>query len=189
MIHAISEELLCSKCNLTISKFESSKRLQKCQCQTPLRFWCREHPCKVTRRCMQFLKSYHVDKDIWIRTRLKVQKGHTKFIVKVGQNSDVENLAPSNGTIWCNHIQGNYKIQKVLSSTTMWPWPSLKGQTKVNIKLIWAFDEEIIPVKFRNDTSNSCRVITFTRQLDRELVWTFKKITQRSMSKLSEILM
>ncbi len=60
---------------------------------------------------------------------------------------------------------------------------------KINIKLIRAFDMENIPGKLWNDTGNSCWVIAFTRQIDLELVWKFKKVTQRSMLNSSEILM
>ncbi len=64
-----------------------------------------------------------------------------------------------------------------------------KGQTKVNIELIQDFDVENISVKLQKDTGNSSRVIVFTRQLDLEIVWKFKKVTQRSMSNSSEIFM
>ncbi len=58
---------------------------------------------------------------------------------------------------------------------------------KVNIELVRDFDVENISVKLQNDAANSCRVIVFTRQLDLELVWKFKKVTQKSMSNSSEI--
>ncbi len=86
----------------------------------------------------------------------------------------------------------NYNIHKELRDTAIWTWPSSKGQkgqTKVNIKIIRDFDVENISVKLQNDTGNSCRVIVFTRQVDLELVWKFKKVTQRSMSKSSKIFM
>ncbi len=85
----------------------------------------------------------------------------------------------------------HYHIRNGLQDATIWTWPSSKGQkgqTKVNIELVWDFDVENISVKLRNDTGNSCKVIVFIRQLDLELVWKFKKVTQRSMSNLSKIL-
>ncbi len=81
----------------------------------------------------------------------------------------------------------HYHIHNELQDAAIWTWPSSKGQTKVNIKLVWHFDVENIFVKLRNDTGNSCRVIVFTRQLDLELVWKFKNVTQRSMSNSAKI--
>ncbi len=43
------------------------------------------------------------------------------------------------------------------------------------------FNVENNPVKLQHDAFNSWWVITFTRQLDLQLVWKFKKVTQRSM--------
>ncbi len=85
-----------------------------------------------------------------------------------------------------------YHIPKKLQDAAIWTWPiskSQKGQTKVNTNLIRDFDVENISVKLKNDTGNSCRVIVFTMQLDLELVWKFKKVTQRSMLNLSAIFM
>ncbi len=62
MMHAIAEELTCSQGNVTLSKFESSKRSHKGQYQTSPRFSCREHPYKVTTLYRQSMKSYHVHK-------------------------------------------------------------------------------------------------------------------------------
>ncbi len=77
-----------------------------------------------------------------------------------------------------------YHIHKKLQDAAIWTWPISKGQkdqTKVNIELVRDFDVENI-LKLRNDP---CRVIVFTRQLALELVWKFKKVTQRSMSNSS----
>ncbi len=78
---------------------------------------------------------------------------------------------------WYRQILMLYHIQKKLQDAAIWTWPISKGQTLVNIKLVWDFDVENISEKFQNDTGNSCRVIVFTRQLDRELVWNFKNVT------------
>ncbi len=59
----------------------------------------------------------------------------------------------------------HYNIHKELEDAAIWTWPISKGQTKVNIELVWDFDVENISVKLQNDTGNSCRVIVFTRQL------------------------
>ncbi len=69
----------------------------------------------------------------------------------------------------------HYHIHKELQDVAIWTWPSSKGQTKVNIKLVRDFDVENISVKLRNDTGNSCRIIVFTRHLDLERVLKFKK--------------
>ncbi len=84
----------------------------------------------------------------------------------------------------------HYHIHKELQDAAILTWPSSKGQkcqTKVNIELVRDFGVENISVKLQNDTGNSCRVIVFTRQLDLELVWKFKKVTQMSLSNSSEI--
>ncbi len=85
-----------------------------------------------------------------------------------------------------------YHIHKKLQDAAIWTWPiskGQKGQTTVNIELVRDFDVENINVKLQNNTGNSGRVIMFTWQLDLELVWKFKKVTQRSMSNSSEIFM
>ncbi len=66
---------------------------------------------------------------------------------------------------------------------------SQKGWTKVNIKFIPDFDVENISVELQHDGCNSWGVIVFTRQPDLEQVWKFKKVTQRSISNLSDMLM
>ncbi len=95
-------------------------------------------------------------------------------------------------TTWCRQILRHYHIDKELQDAAIWTQPSSKGhkgQTKVNIDLVWDFDMENISVKLQYVVCNSCRVIAFTRQLDLEQVWKLKKITQRSMSNSSKILM
>ncbi len=72
----------------------------------------------------------------------------------------------------------HYHIQKELQDAVIWTWPSSKvqkGQTKVNIELVRDFDVENISVKLQNNTGNSCWVIVFTRQLDRELFESSKR--------------
>ncbi len=94
--------------------------------------------------------------------------------IKLGWNSNVENITTCKVTTWCRHILRHYHIHTELQDATIWTWPRLKGrkgQTKVNIKLVLDFDVENISVKLWNDTGNSCRVIVFRRQLDLELVW------------------
>ncbi len=50
----------------------------------------------------------------------------------------------------------HYHIQKELQDAAIWTWPSSKGQTKVNIELVWDFDVENIFVKLPNDIGNAC---------------------------------
>ncbi len=69
-----------------------SKRLDKSQHQTCLRFWGGEYFCNVTIWCMQLLRTYHVLKTTWPWTSLKVHEGHTKVNVKLVQDFDVENI-------------------------------------------------------------------------------------------------
>ncbi len=113
--------------------------------------------------------------------------------IKLSWNSNEENITISKVTTWCRHILRHYHLHKELQdAAAIWTRCSLKGQKgqpKVIIKLVRDFDVENISVKLWNDTGNCCRVIVFTRQLDLELVWKFKKVTQRSTSNLSMILM
>ncbi len=50
------------------------------------------------------------------------------------------------------------------------------------------FDVENISIKLQHDACNCWGVNMFTRQPDLKQVWKFKKVTQRSKSKLSKIL-
>ncbi len=91
MIHAIPKELLCSQDKVTLSKFESSKRLHKGQYWSCPICWCEEHPHKVTASYEQYLRSYRIHKVAWPWASLKVQKGHTKITIDLIQDFDVEN--------------------------------------------------------------------------------------------------
>ncbi len=77
MLHAIPEEL-CSQGYLTLSKFDSSKRLHKGLYHTHSIYWCGEHPHNVTASYRQYLRSYCIHKVAWAWGSLKVQKSHTK---------------------------------------------------------------------------------------------------------------
>ncbi len=73
-----------------------------------------------------------------------------------------------------------------------WPWDSLKvqkGHTKVNVKLVRDFYVENIHVTLQHDRGNLRKVIAFTRFSQMLPAWKFIKVTQRSRSKLVEILM
>ncbi len=88
-------------------------------------------------------------------------------------------------TTWCMQLMWSYCVHKAT-----WPWASLKvqkGDAKVNMVIVWYVDVKNIPIKLQHHTSNTWEVTT--RQLDLELVWKFKKATQRSTSNWSEILM
>ncbi len=69
---------------------------------------------------------------------------------------------PCKVTTWCRQILRHYYIYKELQHTAIWPWPSSKGQTKVNIELIRDFDVENIYVMLRHDACNSRGVIVCT---------------------------
>ncbi len=56
------------------------------------RFWCGEHPLKVTSQCMQFLRFYCVHKAAWSWASLKIQKGHKKVDAELIWDLDVENV-------------------------------------------------------------------------------------------------
>ncbi len=167
---------------------QRSKRSDKGQHWTHPRFWCGEYLCKITKGYWQLLQSYRVHKAAWAWASLKVWKGHTKFNIKLVRNFYVKNIHVN-----LQHDTVNlWKVIVFTRSSQMlpaWTWCSSKGQTKVNIKLVRDFDVENIFVKLWNDTGNSCRVIVFTRQLGLELIRKFKKVTQRSTSNSSVILM
>ncbi len=163
-MQANSDESSSLQGSLTLSYIESSKRLQRDQHNLAEILW--KNTCKATTWYMEFRRSY------W--------------------NSNEENITTCKVTTWCKHILRHYHIHKELQDAAIWTWCSSKGQKgqpKVNIKLVREFDVENISVKLWNDTGNFCRVIVFTRQNDRELVWKFKKVTQRSISNSSVILM
>ncbi len=120
------------------------------------RFRCWDPPYKVITWCMQFLRSYNVQK----------------------------NITPCIVTTWCRQILRQYQIHKELQDAAIWTWPSSKGhkgQTRVNIKLVWDFDVENISVKLQHDSCNCSLLIMLTIQPDHEHIWKFIKVTQRSM--------
>ncbi len=86
-------------------------------------------------------------------------------------NSDA--LSYSQGDARCCHLNMTYFKRSKRSD---------KGQHQNR-----DFDVENIYVKLQNDTGNCCRVIVFIMHLDLEIVWKFKKVTQRSMLNTYEI--
>ncbi len=82
-----------------------------------------------------------------------------------------------------------YPVHKVLPSATIWPWASLVVKIKINFKFLCDFEVENISVKLQNNACNSWHIVAFTRQFDHELAWNCRKVTQRSLSNFSEILM
>ncbi len=94
---------------------------------------------------------------------------------------------PSKVTTWCRQILRRYQVYMAA-----WPWTTLKVQKvciKINIKLGRNSNVEKIPVKLQHGTCNFRVVIAFTRLFDIGLYWKFKKVTQRSTSNMTEILM
>ncbi len=90
-------------------------------------------------------------------------------------------------TTWCMQFLRSYRVHKAT-----WPWASFKVKkehTNVNIELVQDVDVENIPITLQHHTSNTRGVIIFTKQFDFEVVWKLKKVTQRSTSNSSEMLM
>ncbi len=56
----------------------------------------------------------------------------------------------------------------------------------VNIDIPWDFEVDNIPVQLQHNVHISWGVIAFTLQLGHELVWKFKEVTQRLISKSSQ---
>ncbi len=120
------------------------KKVRQCQHSSHLQFCCGEHPCKFTTWCMIFLRSYCIHKAIWLRARLKVQKGWKKVNIKFGWNSDKENIVLCKGTTWYWRQKLSHS-QEVGCHTPSFDHDLLqkvKGQRKVSIKLVEDFDVE-----------------------------------------------
>ncbi len=82
-----------------------------------------------------------------------------------------------------SQFQGSTGTLKELQDAAIWTWCSSKGQKgqpKVNIKLVKRFWCGEYLCKNYEMILAILAVIIFTRQLDLELVWKFKKVTQRS---------
>ncbi len=60
--------------SLTLSYTESSKRLQRDQHKTWLKFWCGKNTCKATTWYMQFLRSYYIHKSFDLGLYWKFKK-------------------------------------------------------------------------------------------------------------------
>ncbi len=91
-------------CHLNMTYFKRSKRADKGQHRTRLRFWCGKYLYKITKRYRQFLQSYRVHKAAWPWASLKVQKVHTKVNAELVQDFYVENihvkLQHDTGNLW-----------------------------------------------------------------------------------------
>ncbi len=134
--------------------FQKSKRSAKGQHRICPRFWCGKYLCKVTKWCMQFLRSYCVHKATWPWASLKVQKGYTKVIIELFQYADVK-ITP----IKLEHHTSN--TWEVIAITRQLDLELVlkvqKGHTKINIKLIQDFDVENTNLKLQLDTCNLWR--------------------------------
>ncbi len=107
---------------------KGQKGQTKVNIQCP-RFWCGEHPCKVTTWCMQLLRSYHVHKATWPSASLKVEKGHTKVNMELVQDLDVENTSNTKYykvTTWYRQFMKSYRVHKVPDAACL---PSAKATT------------------------------------------------------------
>ncbi len=126
----------------------------------------------------------HTHTAIWPWSSSKDQKSWTKF--------NIEHLRFGCGGYLCQVTTWCMQFLRSCVHKATWPWASLtvqKNHTKINIKLVRYVDMENIPMKLQHHTGNTWGVIAFTWQLDHELDWKFKKVTQRSTSNLSKILM
>ncbi len=116
---------------------------------------------------------------------MKVQKGHTKFIIELLWYVDVKNtpikLQHHTSNTW-EVIAFTWQLDLELVLKVQ------KGHTKINIEHVQDFDVENTTVKLQLDISNLWRAIVFTRSFQMLSTWKFKKITQRSTSSLAEIL-
>ncbi len=107
-----------------LERVQKFKKLKKSKRSTSNLFLIWRTSCKATLKCMQFFRSYCVDKAVWTWASLKIQKGHRK----------------------------------------------------VNVKLIWDFGIENVPVKLQHGTCNSWGIIKFTSRLDLWQDWKFQKV-------------
>ncbi len=135
---------------------------------------------------MQFLRSYCVHKATWPWASLKVQKGHKKVIIERIQYVDVKNIS-----IKLKHYTSN--TWEDIAFTRLLDLELVlkvqKGHTKINIERVQDFDVENTTIKLQLDIGNLWRVIVLTRSFQMLSAWKFKKVTQRSISSLAEILM
>ncbi len=162
MMYAIPEQFLCSQGNLTLSKFESSKRSHKGQYQTRLICWCEEHPpLKVTASYKQYQRSYCIHMAAWPWTSLKGQKSHTKINIKLIRYCDVENT-----TIKVQLDRGN--LRRVITSTrsiqTLYTWKFKKVTQRSTSNLAEILKcRTSLPVQLQYDAGKFWGIIIFTR--------------------------
>ncbi len=73
-MQANSEESSSLQGSLTLNYTENSKRLQRDQQKTWLKFWCGKNTCKATTWSMQFLRSYCIHKSFDLGLYWKFKK-------------------------------------------------------------------------------------------------------------------
>ncbi len=161
-MQANPEESSRLQSSLTLSYTESSKRLQRDQHKTWLKFWCEKNTCKATTWYMQFLRSYCIHKSfIWFRIILKVWKGHTKINIEPVQDFDVQNTT--------NKLQldtGN--LQRVIMFTRSsqmlpaWKFKKVIQRTRSNLVEI-LMSRTSLSVQLQHDAGKFCCIIIFTR--------------------------
>ncbi len=135
-----------------------------------MRLWCEEPPCKVTTWCNSCgVITLKRQFDLGLGWKFKrLHKSQYWTLLKFWRDEN-----PCKFTAQCRQLLQSYHIHKVV-----WPWASLVSDLLENIL-----------VKLQHDACNSQGVIVFTRQLDLELVWQFKMVTQRLTSNSSNMLM
>ncbi len=133
---------------------------------------------------MIFLRSYCIQKVIWLKTRLKVQKGWKRVNIKFGRNSDVENIVLCKGTSWYRPQELSH-YQEVGCHTPSFDHDLLqkvKVQGKVSIELVKDFDVENIYnifihtfytkiVKYLNYLMHMSLIICNTSSILKNMTW------------------
>ncbi len=141
---------------------------------------------------MQFLQSYRVHKAAWPWASLKVQKGHTKVNVKLVRDFYVENIH-----IKLQHDTGDLRrvITFTRSSQMLPAWKLKKVTQRSRSNLVEILmSRTSLPVQLQHHAGKIWCIIIFTRSckilpFEHDLVQKVKKVTQRSTSNSSEILM
>ncbi len=169
--------------SLTLSYTESSKRLQKDQHKTWLKFWCGKNTCKATTWYMQFLRSYCIHKllDLGLYWKFKkvTQRSTSNLAEMLMRTSLPVKLQHDADTFWGIIFTRNCK---------MLPFEHDLVQ-KVRQRLTSNSSE----ILWRISLSNYETILAIPAELScsqgLELGWKFIKVTQRSMSNSSEIFM
>ncbi len=161
-MQANSEESSSLEHSLTLSYTESSKRLQRDQHKTLLKFWCGKNTCKAPTWYMQFLRSYCIHKSfdfgLYWKFKMVTQRSRSYLVeILMSRASQLQHDA-------C-------KFQCIIIFTR-------------SCKML-QFEYDLVQKVRQQSTSNSSEMLPF----EHGLVQKVKKVRQRSTSNSSEILM